>query len=43
MSHEILVDSCCVEIDVAAIDTLIVVFLAEKSFISEFMWEMDKL
>lgn len=43
LSHEILVGSGCIEVDVAAVDALIVAVLAEKAFGSEMLWEMDEL
>jgi len=42
LSHEILVGSCSIEVDVTAVDALIVAVLAEKAFVSELFWEMDK-
>jgi len=37
------VGSWSVEIDVAAVDALVVTVLTEKSFVSDLWWEMDKL
>lgn len=40
LSHKILMRSRHIEINVATIDTLIVVILTEKALVSKFLWEV---